>query len=95
MQARGDLDQHLVAGRVAERVVDRAEAVQAEQQHRDARAQRPRERLLEALLEEQAVRQAGERVVQRLVGDALLQPAGLGDVGDRDHEARRLACSGW
>ena len=69
------------------RVVDGAEAVQAEQQHRDAAAQRARERLLEALLEEQPVRQAGQRVVQGLVGDALLQPARLGDVGDRDHHA--------
>ena len=72
---------------VAVRVVDGAEAVEAEQHHRDAAAHRPGERLLEALLEEQPVRQPGQRVVQRLAGQALLQPAGLGQVGERDHEA--------
>ena len=75
VQARGDLDQHVVARLVAERVVDGAEAVQADQQDGDARAQRPRQRLLEPLLEEQPVREPGERVVQRLVGHALLQAA--------------------
>ena len=50
------------------------------------RAQRPRERLLEALLEEQPVRQAGQRVVQRLVDEPLVQAARLGEVDDRDHQ---------
>ena len=46
------------------------------------------ERLVQraALLEEQAVRQAGQRVVQRLVDDPVLQPARLGDVGEADHQ---------
>ena len=54
---------------------------------RQALALRAGERLLEPFLEQQPVRQAGERVVQRLVGDALLQPTRFGDVAHRDHHA--------
>ena len=74
-QPRRDLDQHLVADRVPVRVVDRPEAVQPDAAARRHGRVRSCQRLLQPLLEEEPVRQAGERVVQRLVGDALLQPA--------------------
>jgi hypothetical protein len=49
LQAGGDLHQHLVPHGVAVRVVDGAEAVQAEQQHHEALPRGPRRRLLEPL----------------------------------------------
>ena len=74
LQAAAERDQQLVAGLVAERVVDRLELVDVEQQHRDValRALRAGERLADAVVEERAVRQAGQRVVERLVADARL-----------------------
>ena len=70
--------QQLVAGVVAERVVDLLEAVEVHDQHGHAAAvaaARPRGRVLDAVAEQRAVGQAGERVVQRLV----LVELGLGE----------------
>jgi hypothetical protein len=66
--------------------------VQAEQQDRHAPAQRPRQRLLEPLGEQQPVGQPRERIVQRLVDDPLVQPPPLGQVGHADQQpvAERL-----
>ena len=79
--ARG-LAQHLVAGRVAERVVDELEVVEVEVEERDrlAGAARADEVQAQLLLELRAVRQAGERVVVGEVGDLRLGAAALGDV---------------
>ena len=65
--------EHGVSGLVAERVVDLLEAVEIEQHQREAGAValRREERLLEAILEEPAVRETGERVVQRELLDLL------------------------
>ena len=88
-QARADLDQQLVAGLVAERVVDRLEAVDVEQQHRDAEAEAlgAAEGVLDAVEEQRAVGQAGERVVQRLVAHDRLRALAVErrgqQVGDR------------
>ena len=68
-----DLDEQLVAGRVPERVVHRLEPVEIDEQHRGAEtvAARAGERLAQAVDHQRAVRQAGERVVQRTVFECL------------------------
>ena len=68
-----DDDQQLVPGGVPEAVVDRLEAVQVGEQHahRVARRLGAGARLREAVDEEGAVREAGERVVEGLVGGLL------------------------
>ena len=66
--------EQLVAGGVAEAVVDELELVEVEEEHRD-RGLAPagdREGVLEPVEEEVAVGQAGERVVEGLVLGALL-----------------------
>ena len=84
-----DADQELVAGLVAEAVVDRLEAIEIEVQHREQRpAQRaPRavKQVLQAVEEQRAVRQAGERIVERLALELRLGLLALGDVA-RDAE---------
>ena len=68
-QARPDLLQQLVAEVVAERVVDLLEVVEVDQHHAEGPADGARalDRVGELELEEQAVRQTRERVVERLV----------------------------
>ena len=68
----GGVDEHRVAGRMAERVVDPLESVEIDLQQRDAAAGFGAARgvLLERALEIHAVGQAGEEVVQRIVFDA-------------------------
>ena len=86
LEALRDRLQQLVAARVAERVVDDLEAVEVEEQDRGAAlgvvALGAADRLVEAVEEEHAVGQPGERVVQRVVLQALLGLAAVGDVGD-------------
>ena len=73
--------QQLVAGRMAQRVVDVLEVVEVEQVGgHDLAALDARQRLLQALVEQHAVGQAGQRVVQRHVRDLGLRAALLGDV---------------
>ena len=81
-QALGDGDQQLVAGAVAERVVDDLEVVDVGEQHREAvlarggaRAPRPAARS-----KQRAVGQAGQRVVVGLVVEALGVVLAGGDV---------------
>ena len=92
-QACGDADQQVVAGLVAERVVDLLEVVDVDEQDRGERAGVPAdalERLLEAVGEQHAVGQAGERIVQRAVLHRVLCVLALDrvreDVGERDDE---------
>ena len=93
LQARADADEHLVAGAVAEAVVELAEAVEVDEQHGGVAllAARAIERLLEAVLEQRAVREAGQRVLQPEPRDLLVgAPArdrGADDVRDRLREA--------
>jgi hypothetical protein len=77
---------------VTQAVVDELELVEVEEEDRDrgAAAGRHREGVLEAIEEEVAIRQSGERVVQGLVLGPLLCAPPLDrvgeDVGDRLHE---------
>ena len=67
------MDQHGVAGGVAERVVDLLEAIEIDVEQRDAAAVvvgRPRRARSSTLVEIAAVGQAGQRIVQRGVLDA-------------------------
>ena len=83
--------QELVARRVAVAVVHELEVVEVDEEHGDGEvaAMRACDRLLEVLLEEEPVRQVGQRVVigqmrqPGLRGDQLVGgAAALGDVGD-------------
>src|SRR5262249_40163837 len=71
--ARDD-PQELVAGVVAEAVVDLLEAVEVDEENGDLvlGARRPRKFVVEAVAEESAVGEAGEGVVERLVRQLLL-----------------------
>ena len=82
LQAPGELGEQLVAALVAERVVDDLEAIDVEHEHGDgaAVARGERERVVDAVDEQDAVRQPGQRVVQRTVLDLLLE---------RDHALER------
>ena len=86
-QPRREREQHLVAGGVAERVVDELEAVDVEHEDRDvdALALPAGQRLREPVERERAVRQARERVVQRGVPRHLLPAVAL----DGDDDQRR------
>ena len=70
-----DLDQHLVAGRVAEAVVDRLEVVEVEEDHGEPALLAPaaRDRVAYALGEQRAVGESRDAVVERLVGELLLE----------------------
>jgi hypothetical protein len=94
-----ELFQQRIAGVVAERVVDLLEAVEVHHQHGDAAALalRRQDRLLDAVAEERAVREPGQRVVQRLVlverrltPQLLFGHFPLGDVFDHRDRVRRL-----
>ena len=63
----------MVAGSVAERVVDHLEVVEVDEQHRDLLAAAG-DQLAQALQEERPVRQPRERVVMRLVVELALDP---------------------
>src|SRR4029077_20050010 len=62
-------DQQLVARVVPQAVVDRLEAIQVQQEDRGPtpRARRTSERVIHAVAEDGAVRQAGQRIVERLL----------------------------
>ena len=93
-EALGDRDEQLVAGGVAEAVVDRLEVVEVDEQHREvavACAPTRAERVLDAVAEQRLVGEAGERVVERLVGELVLEPLALGDVAEAPHPPDDLA----
>ena len=75
LQSVRDVPQELVAGAVPERVVDVLEPVEVQEQERGERAAAlgARQRKLETIAEEESVRQPGQGVVRRLVGDLLLR----------------------
>ena len=92
-QAVGDADEQLVARGVAQRVVDGLEVVEVDERDGDDLVvpRRPLQRLLDAVEEQRAVGEAGERVVQRAVAQLGLQLALLGRVADAQHEAAHRA----
>ena len=81
--ARGP-DQQLVAGLVPQAVVDRLEAIEVEIQHGEQGfAQRPAtpvKHVLQPVEEQRAVREIGERIVERPVLKLLFRLLALGDV---------------
>ena len=92
-EALADLAEDLVGPVVAERVVERLEAVEVDEQHR-APAPRPDarpQRLVEALEDRGAVRQAGQAVVARVVDAAPPSPAGARSRSRRDGRRRASA----
>ena len=86
-QAR-DGDQELVAGVVAEGVVDLLEVVEVEQEERSggAVATAEVEVALELVLEAPAVGEAGQHVVVHQVGQPVEVASPVGDVHDVDHD---------
>ena len=82
LEPAGDLDQHLVAGMVAQDVVDFLEVVQVQEQH--VHRFRGEQRRGGAFIEEHPVGQSGERVLEGqflelscLLGQFLHGAAGL------------------
>ena len=93
----GDVDQHGVAGRVAEPVVDRLEAVEVDEEQRDPGAAAPRhlQRVLDPVEQQAAVGQVGQQVVAGEVGHVLGQPEpGEGVGGDGDDRLEGLLVGG-
>jgi hypothetical protein len=80
-QALGDHHEQPVAGVVAERVVDRLEAVEVEQEHGEPAGGRlagPGHGPFQPRREHRAVRQPGERVMERLMGQLAPAAVALG-----------------
>src|ERR1700728_3881439 len=73
---------------MSERIVDALELIEVETKHGARLAARDAmQRGLETLAKEHAIRQVGERIMQRHVGDLRLGAALAGDVGEGVHEA--------
>src|SRR6185503_4869422 len=90
-----DLAQQAVARGVAERVVDRFEAVQIHEEDRERMLLTPRrgEQHLEALVEEGPVRQLREAVEVREAADLLFDALALADVLRGSGQSRRPPAS--
>ena len=82
LEPAADGHEQPVALRVAEPIVHRLEVVEVEEEDRgrSAAAACPREGVTEPVQEEEAVLQAGQHVVERLVTELLLEGLSLGDV---------------
>ncbi len=92
-QPRGRLLEQLVAGDMAERVIDHLEVVEIDEHHAEtfARALGARQRQVQAVVEQRPVGQPGQFVVRRQVLDALLRLAHLGDVAEHADVVDHLA----
>ena len=91
LQALAHVAQQLVAEVVAERVVDDLEVVEVDEHHRDrARVALREHRLLQAVVEQVAVGQPGERVVVRLALELLLVALALDRVLHRLQQQRAV-----
>ena len=91
-----DLDEEAVTDRVAEAVVDRLEVVEVEQQDRQRLAvvTLPLQGVVDAVVEQGPVRQAGHGVVEGLVLQLLLERALLADVAGVQHDAGDVRVGG-
>ncbi len=89
----GDLHEQLVAGRVAEHVVDALEAVQVDEEERDvgATAAPAGQRGGQFLDEERPAPEAGQAVVGRVVFEPSLEPLAFRHVLERPEEALHRA----
>ena len=97
VEPRGERDEQVVAGPVAHRVVDELELVEVGEQHRHRPAVAPaaRERALEPVERERAVRQPRQRVVHRAVADLLVDAAAVDGAGDDvGHRAQEVGLVG-
>src|SRR5690606_27703640 len=83
--------QQLVADFVTKAVVDVLEAIEIEKQYRRLAVYAPRlfQRMLDAQTEQQAIRQAGQRIVMRQMHQLLLTALDLADVGGDADIVRR------
>ena len=94
LEPHGHLAQELIAGAVAERVVDKLEAVEIQHRHRELMRLTVRlgNRLSDAVFEQQAVGEPGERVVR---GEVTQLPVrrlkSAGAIGDGPLEALNVA----
>ena len=87
------LDEHAIAAVVAEAVVDRLEVVDVDEEDRHLPARRPLqalERHPEAVEEQRAVGQVGERIVHRPAQKGTLGPLALERVAQRPRDRRRV-----
>ena len=87
LQTRADLGQQPIADLVTERVVDVLEAIEIQQQHGHllARPLRVFDRLLDPVVEQGAIGQPGQRVVQRHALELGFLQLAFGDIAqDRD-----------
>ena len=90
-QPLAHLAQKLVAERMTQRVVDGLELIEVETKNRELLVPaQMRETIFHFLVEEQPVRQRGQPVMQRHVGDFSLCLPSLGDVFKRDNPAARI-----
>ena len=82
VEATCDLDEHIVPGRMSQRIVDRLEVVEVEEDdgRRATRAPRTRHRLAHLLGEHGAVGEPGDGVVERLVRKFRLEALAFADV---------------
>ena len=89
LQTLRDLLEDVVAGLVTEGVVDLLEPVEVHQQEADraGAAARRRQGTVEPVGEQRAVGQSGERIVQGLVGEGVLDSLALADVARDDDDA--------
>ena len=90
VDALGDRHEQVIAGGVAEAVVDRLEVVHVEEEHGDpARLAHPAgKRVLDAIREQRTVGKARERVVEGAVGELILELLAVAHVaGGEEHAA--------
>ena len=89
VEALGHLAQEVVAGRVAQGVVDRLEVVEIDEQDRHPPAVTPSasQGVAHAVLEQGAVWQLGQRVVEGLMAQLVLERGALAHVAHGHHEA--------
>lgn len=89
LQANPDFDQDLISSGGPHRVIEGLEGVDINQQQRVAEVRVPlrlREAALEAIEEEAAIRQSGERVVQGMVGELGFRLDAPGDIAVDDDQ---------
>ncbi len=84
-QPLGDLDEDLVAGRVAVGVVDPLEVVEVDEQQPDQPAAPvpSRQRPLEVVAHEHTIREARQRIVEGVVDELRLEPLAIGHVDEQ------------
>ena len=89
VESARELDEHLVAGRVAQRVIDRLEVVEVDEDHRRGALVAPsaRDRLTNLLREHRAVGEAGDGIVKRLMGELCLERLAFAHVAGAEQDA--------